>query len=165
MNCENCGAPMRLVRDRDYFVCDYCGAYFFPQANRDGIRVLNEPSDTLCPVCQTNLVVAALDELRVLHCAKCQGVLSEQSDFAFAVAYLRRYADAASLPRPFNREELKRPLACPRCNRKMDTHLYGGAGNVVIDNCYACQIIWLDYGELNRIITVPGEDSPHSAVE
>jgi Zn-finger nucleic acid-binding protein len=40
----------------------------------------------------------------------------------------------------------------------MDTHQYGGAGNVVIDNCYACSVIWLDWGELNRIITVPGEE-------
>lgn len=151
---------MRLVRAHDYFVCDYCGSYYLPDANRDGIRVLNEPSDLLCPICRTTLVVAALDELRVLHCAKCQGILIEQLDFAFAVAYLRRYVDATSFPHPLNRGELSRPLACPRCHRQMDTHLYGGASNVVIDNCYACQTIWLDYGELSRIITKPEEGYP-----
>jgi Zn-finger nucleic acid-binding protein len=159
MNCENCGAPMRLVRARDYFVCDYCGSYYFPDPNRDGIRALNELSATSCPVCQANLVVAALDELRVLHCVKCQGVLIAQPDFAFAVAYLRRYVDAAALPRPLNREELKRPLTCPRCHHKMHTFHYGGGGNVVMDNCVACQIVWLDYGELNRIVTVLSDNA------
>jgi Zn-finger nucleic acid-binding protein len=165
MNCENCGAPMRLVRDRDYFVCDYCGSYYFPDANRDGIRVLNEPSNALCPVCKTTLVVAALDSIRLLHCPKCMGNLIEQSAFALAVQYLRRHADTLSLPQPFNRAELQRPLQCPHCGRKMHTYQYGGAGNVVIDNCLNCSIIWLDWGEFNRIITVPEEESLESDVE
>ncbi|MEW5719761.1 MAG: zf-TFIIB domain-containing protein [Chloroflexota bacterium] len=148
---------MRLVRERDFFVCDYCGSYYFPDANRDGIRVLNEPSNALCPVCKTTLVVAALDSIRVLHCPECMGNLIEQPAFALAVQYLRRRADALSLPQPFNRAELKRPLQCPRCGRKMHTYQYGGAGNVVIDNCLNCSIIWLDWGEFNRIITVPGK--------
>lgn len=157
MNCENCGAPMRLERERDYFVCDYCGSFYFPDANRDGIRVLNELSDTACPVCKTPLVAAAWDSVRLLYCPNCRGTLVEQSAFAFAVENLRR-PSGTQPPSPPNRDELQRSLQCPRCGRAMDTHPYGGPGNVVVDNCLACQIIWLDYGEFNRIMTAPDEE-------
>jgi Zn-finger nucleic acid-binding protein len=40
----------------------------------------------------------------------------------------------------------------------MDTHPYGGPGNIVVDNCEKCQIIWLDYGELKKVINAPGRD-------
>ena len=33
----------------------------------------------------------------------------------------------------------------------MDTHPYGGPGNIVIDNCAGCELNWLDYGELQRV--------------
>lgn len=157
MDCRNCGAPMRLVRERDYFVCEYCGSYYFPTPNRDGIRVLQEPSDIHCPLCKINLVLAALDDVRVLHCTKCQGVLIRQADFAYAVSHLREYSKPLP-PQPLNRKELERSLACPRCYRKMHTFHYGGGGNVVIDNCPTCQVIWLDYGELARVIGIPNEE-------
>ena len=40
----------------------------------------------------------------------------------------------------------------------MDTHFYGGpAGNVVIDDCAACELNWLDKVELTRIVRAPEE--------
>jgi hypothetical protein len=39
----------------------------------------------------------------------------------------------------------------------MDTHFYGGPGNVVIDSCENCCLTWLDGGELKRIATAPEE--------
>jgi Zn-finger nucleic acid-binding protein len=40
----------------------------------------------------------------------------------------------------------------------MDTHPYYGPGNVVIDNCGRCGLVWLDFGELDRIISAAGRD-------
>jgi len=37
----------------------------------------------------------------------------------------------------------------------MDTHLYGGPGNVIIDTCESCALMWLDYGELERMVRAP----------
>jgi Zn-finger nucleic acid-binding protein len=34
----------------------------------------------------------------------------------------------------------------------MDSYPYGGPGNIVIDNCPRCALLWLNYGELTRII-------------
>jgi Zn-finger nucleic acid-binding protein len=39
----------------------------------------------------------------------------------------------------------------------MDTHPYGGPGNVIIDTCENCSLNWLDYGELQHIVRAPDE--------
>jgi hypothetical protein len=40
----------------------------------------------------------------------------------------------------------------------MEVHPYYGPGNVVIDSCSACDLIWLDHGELKQISDAPGRD-------
>jgi Zn-finger nucleic acid-binding protein len=37
-------------------------------------------------------------------------------------------------------------------------HPYYGPGNVVIDTCSRCDLIWLDFGELKQIADAPGRD-------
>jgi Zn-finger nucleic acid-binding protein len=39
----------------------------------------------------------------------------------------------------------------------MDTHSYAGPGNVIVDSCGDCFLIWLDRGELTRIAHAPDE--------
>jgi Zn-finger nucleic acid-binding protein len=40
----------------------------------------------------------------------------------------------------------------------METHPYYGPGNVIIDSCSRCELIWLDFGELKQIADAPGPD-------
>ena len=40
----------------------------------------------------------------------------------------------------------------------MITHPYFGPGNVVIDSCEHCELVWLDFGELQQIVDAPGKD-------
>ena len=40
----------------------------------------------------------------------------------------------------------------------MDVHPYYGPGNVIIDTCGKCHLVWLDFGELKQIGDVPGQD-------
>jgi Zn-finger nucleic acid-binding protein len=40
----------------------------------------------------------------------------------------------------------------------MDVHPYYGPGNIVIDTCGTCQLLWLDHGELASVIDAPGRD-------
>jgi Zn-finger nucleic acid-binding protein len=59
------------------------------------------------------------------------------------------------IPPPVRMAEVERQIYCPSCRRKMDTHPYGGPGNVVIDNCPRCKVNWLDHDELHRITRAP----------
>jgi Zn-finger nucleic acid-binding protein len=40
----------------------------------------------------------------------------------------------------------------------METHPYYGPGNVIIDSCGECDLVWLDFGELKQISDAPGGD-------
>jgi Zn-finger nucleic acid-binding protein len=45
----------------------------------------------------------------------------------------------------------------------MDAHFYGGPGNVVIDSCEDCSLIWLDHGAITRIAHAADSPEPASA--
>jgi Zn-finger nucleic acid-binding protein len=53
---------------------------------------------------------------------------------------------------------MAREVCCPRCRARMATHPYYGPGRIIIDTCEPCHLIWLDPGEIERVIDAPGRD-------
>lgn len=158
MNCPNCGAPMGIVRDRDYWACAYCSTFYFPEANDEGVRVLGEASHLSCPVCREELVSGAVEQAPVLFCPKCRGILAAPPDFRKIVDLRRRASTKKEhVLHPLERSELERVILCPQCGQRMDTHPYYGPGNAVVDSCGRCALVWLDHGELTVIVTAPEE--------
>lgn len=161
MNCTQCGAPMVLHRERDYYHCEHCGSYHFPNKSPDGMRVLGEnPEGIQCPVCQVTLKMVTLDDTyRGFICPNCQGLMFNRTKFRETID--SRRAKVKPLPKPvssFDPVELERDVLCPICTNKMGTYQYLGPGNIVIDTCHEDDLIWLDYGELNKVVDAPGRD-------
>jgi Zn-finger nucleic acid-binding protein len=147
---------MRLKPDMTSFRCDYCQRVFLPEANvDDGVRVLGEPSGQNCPVCTTDLVHATLDNIRIRYCTKCHGMLVPMGALSALVDAVQGEKRGGTIQPPADAEDLQRKINCPACHRHMDTHFYGGPGNVVIDSCENCCLTWLDSGELTRIAQAP----------
>jgi len=153
---------MELVESRRYFRCRHCGSYDFPTTiESDGIRVLGARADApKCPVCDATMAHALLDDEYPLDfCAKCRGVLLRRAAFAMVTNQRRAWATLPpSDPLPIDPRELQRELTCPVCRGRFDTYPHLGPGNVVIDNCVRCDVIWLDFGELRQIEQAPGRD-------
>jgi Zn-finger nucleic acid-binding protein len=162
MNCRNCGAPMELFDRRRYFFCTHCGSFHFIDTPPvDGVHVVERPSEArVCPRCAAPLAKSLLDDqYRVEHCERCKGILIDRASFADALTRRRaRAGGPGATPAPLDRRELDRRVACPSCRQRMDVHPYYGPGNVVIDSCTACSLIWLDYGELQQMTDAPGRD-------
>lgn len=162
MNCRNCGGAMELFPTRGYFYCRYCSSFHFPETTApDGVRVLSDtPGQLGCPACGQALASALLDESHaVQYCRNCRGVLLSRGTFADVVRLRRAWATGAPAnPIRPPQEELDRRVSCPRCGRELATHPYYGPGNVVIDSCDTCDVIWLDFGELKQIVDAPGRD-------
>jgi Zn-finger nucleic acid-binding protein len=157
MNCENCGAPLRLPDTGDHLVCDHCETRVFPDPDADGVSVLGGEAAFGCPVCREPLAHAAVAGVRVRFCPACRGLLADMDDFVAIVGELRpKYADERERPRAMQPEELARSVDCPQCHKRMDTHPYAGPGNIVIDNCPDCRLNWLDHRELRRVVRAPG---------
>ncbi len=150
---------MQLEPRRRFFSCQYCASLHFPQEGEDGLRVLGTESGLDCPLCRLPLALAWIGETEVQHCTRCRGSLLPQAAFLTTLNYLRAAASGPPAPlQPLDRQELERRLLCPQCRAPLDTHPYGGPGNVVVDNCPRCHLIWLDYRELTRIVSAPGRD-------
>ena len=161
LNCVNCGAPMTLFRNQDYYFCEYCGSFHFPTASKEGIRQLGEDPDGIhCPQCRVPLQMVTLDDrFRGYQCGTCRGFLFNMTTFRDAIEIRRALATTPSdPPRPLNRIDLARKLDCPGCSHVMSTHPYLGPGAIVIDTCSNCGLIWLDHGELTQVINAPGKD-------
>ncbi|MGD0732723.1 MAG: zf-TFIIB domain-containing protein [Terracidiphilus sp.] len=157
MNCPSCGAPMRLKPDEDSLTCDYCRSVYFPEKNDDGVRVLGEVSDQACPLCKIPLTQAAIVKMRILYCTGCRGMLISMPTFEGIVEEMRAIGGGMVVQPVADKGDLQRRVDCPHCHKRMDTHFYAGPGNVVVDSCSDCSLIWLDRGELMHIAHAPDE--------
>ncbi len=155
MNCPSCGAPMRLKPDEDSYKCDYCRSVYLPQTGDDGVRVLGESSVQACPICNKPLVSAAIAKIRILYCAGCRGMSIPMQVLETLVEQLRTQQGGAAPQPAADASDLHRKIDCPQCRHRMDTHFYAGPGNVVVNSCESCCLIWLDRGELMRIVHAP----------
>ena len=153
---------MELFERRRYYFCKYCGTFQFIEGPAgDGIQVLQRRGDgASCPLCTAPLARSLLDNAHaVQYCEKCRGVLIERPTFALAVQQRRaRATGPGTPPAAVDRRELERRVTCPTCQTRMDVHPYYGPGNVVIDTCRQCDLVWLDFGELQQIDEAPGGD-------
>jgi Zn-finger nucleic acid-binding protein len=161
MTCEHCGAPMRADRERGLFVCDYCESQAIPPLEDDGVLLLG-PAKEKCPTCaattppsgisSATLSNGSLASFNLRYCEHCRGMLIGMDDFQPLIAALRSHRDApAAFLAPRSSRDADRTLECPKCGAAMDDHPYGGGGNVNVDTCEDCDVIWLDGGELRKI--------------
>lgn len=167
MNCPSCGAPITLKPDTEGFKCGYCHAVFFPGEEDDGVTVLGEAVDPdqalACPLCNLPLVQASIAKIRVLYCAGCHGLLLPMHVLPSLIDELRAAQVIPAVQTPPDQGDLKRTIQCSKCHRRMDTHFYAGPGNVIVDSCGECFLIWLDRGELTRIVHAPDESVAEAA--
>ena len=165
--CPACGAPVTPKPDTAGFKCDYCHAVFYPGEEDDGVVVgseLEPQQARACPLCSVPLVRATIAKIPVLYCTQCHGLLLPMPVLPDIVDEMRAGRDGqAAVQAPPDRGDLTRAIRCPQCSQRMDTHFYAGPGNVIIDSCGACLLLWLDRGELTRIAHAPDEsDSTES---
>jgi len=164
-NCVNCGAPLRMDRERGILVCDHCGNQQELPATLDYVD-LESPTASLCPLCSTPLSTSRLDGYSLLCCARCFGMLIAMDCFAEVIDAVRTRENwSVQTVRTRDQDPSDRIIACPLCGKPMLAHIYDGPGNVVIDSCEGCQMNWLDPGELRRIALAPDESVRHDPDE
>ena len=155
MNCPSCGAALRLKADEVSLTCDYCKSAYLPEMGDEGVRVLGEAAAELCPVCGIPMMHAAIANERIKYCTRCRGMLVPMEAFTALIDELRAGRHGHAPATPADPRDLERRLDCPVCHHRMDTHFYGGPGNVVIDDCSRCFVNWLDHGEMTRVASAP----------
>lgn len=111
-----------------------------------------------CPDCESTLSYAMVAQFKIACCPTCQGMLFQRDTLGPAVSRCRHgWKKLDSEIQPLDRSELARKTTCPACREVMETYPYIGPGCVVIDACAKCDLVWLNGGELNRIVQAPGK--------
>jgi Zn-finger nucleic acid-binding protein len=165
-NCPACGAPLTIRPDTEGSQCSFCHKVFFPGQVEETVEVsaLSSEAGLACPVCfqplaKATLAKATLAKTSVLYCTQCHGLLMSMEAVTDVIDELRASVENDAVQTSADRDDLKRVIQCPRCNRRMDAHRYAGPGNVVVDSCDNCSLIWFDRGEVTRIAHAPDEDT------
>jgi Zn-finger nucleic acid-binding protein len=130
--------------------------------NEDDV-VVGAETTHVCPACQANLFDATIENRSVRYCTKCRGLLVLIFNFLPLVEYMRTvWRSTGASIQPRDNSDADRHLSCPVCGNTMTGHPYGGPGNVNIDTCERCSVIWLDRDELRRVVLAPDHSSLYS---
>ena len=161
MKCESCGAAMRPNLEQGIYVCEYCGLEVVPPPEADGVLILSETTAP-CATCSAPLSDGALETRPLKYCSACHGMLISMDHLADLIEALRAHGGRVSTRvEPRNPADADRHLRCPTCGGQMEGHPYGGAGNVNVDSCERCAMVWLDRGELRRMAAAPDHRAPY----
>jgi len=125
--------------------------------SHDGVQRLDMPTEMLCPRCNTALAGGKLDQFPVAFCPTCFGVLIDNEGIGNVIRIRRlEYSGHDVPPKPSDHSALEKEGRCPNCGEPMEVYFYGGPGNVVMDNCPTCRMVWMDNGEITAIVRAPG---------
>jgi Zn-finger nucleic acid-binding protein len=107
-----------------------------------------------CPRCETPMQTIQMDDVEVEHCSSCGGICldyGELDELAEGMTGSLEYSTITD-----DRLETKDGqlvIACPKCAvspamRKIE---FLGVGDIVLDRCDSCGVLWLDKNELDQI--------------
>jgi Zn-finger nucleic acid-binding protein len=120
------------------------------------------PSDRRCPRCKSFLRKQAVGPSQVERCSSCHGVWIAAAEFNELIGDIdRREAVRMSEPPHRHSEERVNYLACPRCDELMERVNFGRTSGILVDTCKK-HGIWLDRGELRRVVDHLAQRAPQS---
>lgn len=107
-----------------------------------------------CPRCQNQLKTVVHGDLELDECPECAGIWFDQGEFGRAKAAAApdlQWLDFDFWKQPERFRLSARPTQCPRCNAELFALNYEKTG-VEVDVCNQCHGVWLDDGELEKIL-------------
>jgi Zn-finger nucleic acid-binding protein len=154
MRCDSCGAPLLEGNIR----CAYCGTV--KALEKVLLRTQSgEQRELKCPRCKVGLeLVHSNCGVEVDICPTCKGIWLDNGELeslinsnataplTFDTNYLEQLDHL-----PMYKEETVTYIPCPHCSKIMNRRNHGARSGVILDACKD-HGIWLDAGELNRIL-------------
>lgn len=113
----------------------------------------------VCPACGNNMARSKCDVsgLEIDSCYICQGIWFDRDE-------LRRFFSSEVLSRKFTLNQFKVKVKeetllperkCPRCEGELLEEIQ--LNDLSVDECKSCRGIWLDSGEINRLLEMHEE--------
>ncbi len=188
-DCPYCGVALEERFRRTTTLCPKCFARM-PEGARHctgcGIEIVPQSLQPLpegnCPRCAGELRLRSMGEVSVVECAGCEGMWLTPAIFERVRHRAAQTLELLAGKPPESAPSLEkvRYIPCLTCGELMHRRLFrhGGAGSGVIVDLCKDHGVWLDVGELERIVhflrkrgaegarAVPGDyDAPPPGVE
>ena len=109
-----------------------------------------------CPSCRTDLTPLDFKGITLDHCDKCDGLWFDKGELERAKNEEDRKLKGFDFPLWAESEKVTASAGerlCPKCNDSMSVINYAGYADIPIDMCPICQGVWLDKGELKKIVS------------
>lgn len=108
-----------------------------------------------CPACSNEMIEKDFGGVLIDVCNGCHGLWFDWMEIVKLdeshEGMGKALEDALNDPR--TNDENRKQLSCPKCNTRMQKHLFKNDKEVNVDECYKCGCFFLDSGELNHIRT------------
>jgi Zn-finger nucleic acid-binding protein/ribosomal protein L40E len=163
--CNHCGSEVTLEERRLDAICIHCGGRAASDANfcmtcggaLQHQKTELKPGDGGCPRCGALLRERLLSAVTVVECSSCGGIWLAPGvfdrlcgDAEISARATRELSEGA--PRVKLDPGKVIYLPCPRCKDRMVRKNFGGTSGVILDVCRN-DGIWLDHGELEKVVT------------
>ena len=105
----------------------------------------------ICPKCKDAMVTLELNNVEIDRCFGCGGVWLDEGELELLLCGSKLGEEIlfSILPQKKTREK---PVKCPICRKKMTKIISGRSESVILDKCEREHGIWLDGGELEKIL-------------
>lgn len=158
MNCSNCAAPIPVRSN----ICRFCGTVNDTDLRHvRGAASIEPPGERPCPRCDVRMNpvdLGAEGEFIIERCGRCFGLFFDAGELELLietstsdVARIDRAKMTSLVEEEGGVESVVKYARCPDCREFMNRKNYGARSGVVVDTCKT-HGIWLDAGELRRIL-------------
>ena len=107
-----------------------------------------------CPRCETAMTVIQMEGVEIEHCENCGGICLDYGELDMVADDMTGSLEYSTLTDDkLETNDGRLLIACPKCAvspamRKIE---FLGVGDIVLDRCDSCGVIWLDKDELDQI--------------
>lgn len=109
-----------------------------------------------CPRCNVELKNVTVKDMALDICNSCDGIWLDKDELIKVtdktIEELKDSSISPSLELDKTFKNVENKLLCPKCNSLMANYIYSYDSKVRIDSCKVCKGIWLDDGEIKKII-------------
>jgi len=110
-----------------------------------------------CPNCNAKLKTVSVKGVVLDVCESCDGIWFDRDELSKIIFSSEEELQNSPLSESLIDDKTSHPAdedyrLCPKCSSLMNHVLYPYESSVLIDRCIKCNGIWLDDGEIKKII-------------
>lgn len=112
-----------------------------------------------CPRCGDALVIVECGGVSIDRCQGCGGTYLDESELKKVGSGENAATDNLKALPGAKAVDVEAPVLCVRCSRTMERANFSYSSGIFVDFCNVCGSIWLDNGELEKVIEFMKNDS------